>query len=151
MRLCSGLFFEKHLRFIKLSEQFVPFSMRNLTGLLQRQYDDTFLAQVYACPVVTYDELRRGIVESKGAVRIQYITKEQYKRTAKLLRLMDDFKVRVIRELELYFDEHVFSLLPVQSGVPRTGYHGIVSFFYNNQRVHLAPSINWKGYDMSWS
>lgn len=36
-------------------------------------------------------------------------------------------------------------------GVPRTAYHGIVSFYYSNQRVYLAPSSNWKGYDPTWS
>lgn len=92
--VCSGLFFEKHLRYIKLSEKFVPFTQRDLNGLQQNAYDDTFLTMVYECPVVTFDELRRGIVESKGAVRIQYNTKDQYKRMAKLLGLMDDFKVR---------------------------------------------------------
>lgn len=86
------------MRYIKLSEKFVPFTKHDLTGLEQKAYDDSFLQMVYACPVVTFDELRRGIVESKGAVRIQYNTKDQYKRTAKLLGLMDDFKVSELKE-----------------------------------------------------
>lgn len=60
----------------------------------QQNYDKTFLSQVYSYPVVTFDELRRGNVFTKDEpVRIQYNTKDQYKRTAKLLGLMDDFKV----------------------------------------------------------
>ncbi|XP_059612919.1 alpha-1,3-mannosyl-glycoprotein 2-beta-N-acetylglucosaminyltransferase [Phlebotomus argentipes] len=125
----NGLFFEKHLKYIKLSENFVPFSKMNLTNLLKSNYDETFLKHVYECPVVTFEELRRRMVMTKDPVRIQYNTKDQYKKVTKMLGLMDDFK----------------------SGVPRTGYHGIVSFFYNNQRVYLAPNINWKGYDLSWS
>lgn len=60
----------------------------------QQNYDKTFLSQVYSYPVVTFEELRRGNVVAKNEpVRIQYNTKDQYKRTAKLLGLMDDFKV----------------------------------------------------------
>jgi len=102
----------------------------DLSYLLKQNYDKTFLSQIYSYAVVTFDELRRGSVVTKNEpVRIQYNTKDQYKRTAKLLGLMDDFK----------------------SGVPRTGYHGIISFYYNDQRVYLAPNSNWKGYDLSWS
>lgn len=125
----NGMFFEKHLRYIKLNEQPVDFSRMNLTQLLKPNYDKEFVKHVYSCPVVTFEEIRRGLVTTKAPVRIQYNTKDQYKRTAKLLGLMDDFK----------------------SGVPRTGYLGIVSFFYNNQRVYLAPNTNWKGYDLTWS
>lgn len=105
------------------------FSGRDLSFLLKEQYDDKYLKDVYECPVVTYEELRRNMVATKGPVRIQYNTREQYKSLTKIVGLMDDFK----------------------SGVPRTGYHGIVSFFFNGQRVYLAPNINWKGYDLSWS
>uniref|UniRef100_A0A1L8E1W6 Alpha-1,3-mannosyl-glycoprotein 2-beta-N-acetylglucosaminyltransferase n=1 Tax=Nyssomyia neivai TaxID=330878 RepID=A0A1L8E1W6_9DIPT len=125
----NGLFFEKHLKYIKLSEQFVPFTKMNMTYLLKTNYDATFLKNVYELPVVIYEELRRGSVNRKDPLRIQYNTKDQYKKITKMLGLMDDFK----------------------SGVPRTGYHGIVSFYYNNQRVFLAPNRNWKGYDLSWS
>ncbi len=63
-------------------------------SFLQKNYDKTFLSQVYTYPVVTFEELRRGNVVTKTEpVRIQYNTKDQYKRTAKLLGLMDDFKV----------------------------------------------------------
>lgn len=38
-----------------------------------------------------------------------------------------------------------------QSGVPRTGYRGVVSFMYKGRRVYLAPPADWKGYDPTWS
>ncbi|KAH8372811.1 hypothetical protein KR009_005172 [Drosophila setifemur] len=144
----NGLFFDKYLKHIKLSEDFVQFTKINTSYLLkvsnlvhrlhdlynlffrpQENYDNTFLRRVYTYPIVTYDELRRNLIRIEGPVRIQYTTREQYKRTTKMLGLMDDFK----------------------SGVPRTAYHGIVSFFYNKRRVHLAPNANWKGYELSWS
>lgn len=61
---------------------------------MQKNYDATFLSHVYSCPVVTFEELRRSMISTKNPVRIQYNTKDQYKRTAKLLGLMDDFKVK---------------------------------------------------------
>lgn len=125
----NGLFFDKHLKYIKLSEDFVSFTKMNLTYLQKSVYDEIFLKAVYQSPVVTLDELKRGLVTTQEPVRITYLTKEQYKRATKSLGLMDDFK----------------------SGVPRTAYRGVVSFFYNGQRVYLAPNTNWKGYDLTWS
>lgn len=125
----NGLFFDKHLKYIKLSDEYVSFTKMNLTYLTKSIYDNMFLKTVYQSPVVTLDELKRGLVATKDPVRITYLTKEQYKRATKSLGLMDDFK----------------------SGVPRTAYLGIVSFFYNGRRVYLAPNTNWKGYDLTWS
>ncbi|XP_023172769.1 alpha-1,3-mannosyl-glycoprotein 2-beta-N-acetylglucosaminyltransferase [Drosophila hydei] len=125
----NGLFFDKYLKHIKLSENFVLFTKLDISYLLKDNYDNTFLKQVYVLPLVTFDELRRNLIALEGPVRIQYNNRDQYKRITRMLGLMDDFK----------------------SGVPRTAYHGIVSFFYNKRRVHLAPSANWKGYDLSWS
>ncbi|KAH8411015.1 hypothetical protein KR222_006500 [Zaprionus bogoriensis] len=125
----NGLFFDKYLKHIKLSEDFVQFTKINMSYLLKDNYDRVFLEQVYVLPLVTFDELRRNLIAQDGPVRIQYNTRDQYKRITRMLGLMDDFK----------------------SGVPRTAYHGIVSFYYNKRRVHLAPNATWKGYDLSWS
>lgn len=128
--LCfSGLFYDKHLKYIKLSEDPVNFTAMDLSYLKKEEYDRGFLQFVYDCPLVEFDELRQEMLKHKRPVRMLYRTKEQYKRITKHLGLMDDFK----------------------SGVPRTSYHGIVSFFYKGQRVYLAPNLNWKGYDPSWS
>uniref|UniRef100_A0A8W7P8X8 Alpha-1,3-mannosyl-glycoprotein 2-beta-N-acetylglucosaminyltransferase n=1 Tax=Anopheles coluzzii TaxID=1518534 RepID=A0A8W7P8X8_ANOCL len=137
----NGLFFDKHLKFIKLSEEFVSFTKTNLSYLVKSAYDDAFLKTVYQSPVVTLDELKRGMVMTREPIRIAYHTKEQYKRATKNLGLMDDFKLT----LAIQFRNGL------QSGVPRTAYRGVVSFFYNGQRVYLAPSANWKGYDLTWS
>jgi hypothetical protein len=62
----------------------------------QENYDATYIKNVYQSPVVTFEELRRGIVQTTEPVRIQYNTKDQYKRATKMLGLMDDFKVNVV-------------------------------------------------------
>lgn len=92
----SGLFFEKHLKYIKLSESVVQFSKKDLSYLLKDNYDKSFMKEVYQTPVVTFEELRRGMVNSKGPVRIQYNNRNQYKGAAKSLGIMDDFKVKLI-------------------------------------------------------
>lgn len=125
----NGLFFEKHLKYIKLNEQFVPFTKMNLSYLLKDNYDIAFVNQVYQSTVVSYTELKSGNIVAPGPVRIPYYTRQSFKNTTKLLGLMDDFR----------------------SGVPRSGYRGVVTFFYNGRRVHLAPSANWSGYDITWS
>ncbi|XP_049781255.1 alpha-1,3-mannosyl-glycoprotein 2-beta-N-acetylglucosaminyltransferase isoform X2 [Schistocerca cancellata] len=125
----NGHFYEKHLKYIKLNEKFVPFTKMNLNYLLKDNYDVQFVKEVYGSPVVTYQELKNGPIVHDGPVRIPYYTKDSYKRTAKLLGLMDDFR----------------------SGVPRTGYRGVVSFMYKGRRVYLAPNANWKSYDPTWS
>ncbi|XP_012257569.2 alpha-1,3-mannosyl-glycoprotein 2-beta-N-acetylglucosaminyltransferase isoform X2 [Athalia rosae] len=125
----NGLFFEKHLRFIKLNDVFVPFTKMNLTYLLKDNYDMAFVNEVYRSRVVNYTELKKDAIQNPGPVRITYHTRQAYKNTAKMLGLMDDFR----------------------SGVPRTSYRGVVTFFYKGRRVHLAPNANWAGYDITWS
>lgn len=53
-----------------------------------------FLKEVYTSAVVGYSELRSNQIVNEGPVRIPYHTKDIYKRTAKILGLMDDFRVR---------------------------------------------------------
>ncbi|KAL0267937.1 UNVERIFIED_CONTAM: hypothetical protein PYX00_010065 [Menopon gallinae] len=125
----NGMFYDKHLKYIKLNEQFVSFTKLNLSYLLKDNYDVAFVKEVYSTPVVSYQELRGGTIVSDGPVRIPYHNKDQYKRTAKYLGLMDDFR----------------------SGVPRTAYRGVVSLSYSGRRVYLAPDSNWRNYDISWS
>lgn len=125
----NGMFYERHLKYIKLNTEFVHFTKMNLTYLLKDNYDINFVNEVYQSTVVSFSELKNGKVVAPGAVRIPYYSRQAYKNTAKQFGLMDDFR----------------------SGVPRTGYRGVVTFYYKGRRVHLAPSANWNGYDTTWS
>lgn len=137
--MSNGLFFDKHLKLIELSQQSVAFTEMDLTHLLkvnyanhkmtsfllskwpqgqsatvchvrnlissnlsilqhllQDKYDPQFGAAVYTAPMVDVRELRAAAVVNETpapAVRVAYTTKEDYKRTAKALGLMDDFRV----------------------------------------------------------
>lgn len=124
----NGLFFDKHLKYIMLNKKFVPFTVLDLSFLTKENYDEGWVKNVYKTPVVTLQDLKGGRVAQK-AVRVTYHTREAYKRTAKALGIMDDFK----------------------SGVPRMAYRGIVSFMHSGVRVFLAPNNNWLGYDPKWA
>lgn len=139
----NGLFYEKHLKFIKLNEKFVPFTQMNLTYLLKENYDVEFLKAVYNSRQVGVSEMRSlpvaeapapssapvdPIGGNRKSVRIQYNSRDQFKKAAKVFGLMDDFKC----------------------GVPRTGYQGVVSFMHRGYRVYLSPSPLWTGYNITW-
>ncbi|CAG0883120.1 unnamed protein product [Darwinula stevensoni] len=120
-----GQFFEKHLKFIVLNSQFVPFTQRDLTYLTKDKYDELFVKLVYQTQVVTQYDLLLDKVTFPGSVRITYNSRTSFRTLAHTFKLMDDFK----------------------SGVPRTAYRGVVSFFYKGRRVYLSPPSSWNGYE----
>lgn len=108
------MFYDKHLKYIKLNEHYVSFTQLNLSYLLKDNYDVAFVKEVYSTPVVSYQELRGGNIVSDGPVRIPYHNKDQYKRTAKYLGLMDDFRVSshafsycFVKQLAIYILRHL--------------------------------------------
>ncbi|XP_053718484.1 alpha-1,3-mannosyl-glycoprotein 2-beta-N-acetylglucosaminyltransferase b isoform X1 [Synchiropus splendidus] len=125
-----GQFFDQYLRYIKLNTEFVPFTKHDLSYLLRENYDDTYVKRVYSAPLVKIEDLQQGgRLRGGGPYRVQYSTRESIKVFARNLGVMDDLK----------------------SGVPRTGYRGIVSFLHRGRRVYLAPPEGWTQYDPSWS
>ncbi|CAL8288749.1 unnamed protein product [Merluccius merluccius] len=124
-----GQFYDRYLRFIKLNSQFVPFTTLDLAYLQDNTYRERYDQEVYAAPLVTYEMLKQGQVTGAGPVRLQYSSKESFKLMARNLGVMEDLK----------------------SGVPRTGYRGVVSFMNRGQRIYLAPPPGWSHYDPTWS
>ncbi|CAL8248318.1 unnamed protein product [Lota lota] len=124
-----GQFYDSYLRFIKLNSQFVPFTTLDLAYLQNDAYSVHYDKEVYAAPLVSYEMLKQGQVTGAGPVRLQYSSKESFKRLARSLGVMEDLK----------------------SGVPRTGYRGVVSFMTRGQRIYLAPPPGWSHYDPTWS
>ncbi|XP_060073454.1 alpha-1,3-mannosyl-glycoprotein 2-beta-N-acetylglucosaminyltransferase-like [Ylistrum balloti] len=125
----KGLYFEKHLKHIKLNDQFVAFTKKNLSYLMKENYDPWFKRLVYDTPEVTVAEVMSGSKKHLKALRVTYTTKEQFKATAKKLGIMDDFK----------------------AGVPRVAYRGVVSFVHHGQRIYFAPKPDWQKYDIKWT
>ena len=125
----NGLFYEKHLKFIKLNEQRVEFTKKDLSYLKKSSYDANMSETLNRIPVVSIEEVQSGAAAKQHTeVRLLYYTKLGFKKMAKVLGIMDDFK----------------------AGVPRMAYKGVVSVMHKGMRVHVAPSLNWKGYDRTW-
>ncbi|KAJ4928593.1 hypothetical protein JOQ06_016383 [Pogonophryne albipinna] len=125
-----GQFFDQYLRYIKLNTEFVPFTKQDLSYLLQEKYDERLIKEVYSAPLVKMEELQQGgTLRGPGPFRVQYSSRDTFKVFARNLGVMDDLK----------------------SGVPRTGYRGVVDFLYRGRRVFLAPPEGWTQYDVSWS
>lgn len=125
----KGLFFDKHLKFIKLNENFVPFTKKDLSYLIKENYDPVFLSAIYNTSEISLMDVKMRTRSDLSDVRVTYKTMDDFKNIAKELGIMDDFK----------------------AGVERTAYLGVVSVSYNGQRVHVAPTQGWSGYDPSWS
>lgn len=124
-----GQFYDKYLRYIRLNTQFVPFTKLDLSYLKEDAYRKAFEREVYGAPLVTYEEVAQGQLKGPGPFRLQYSSRDSFKLLAKNLGIMDDLK----------------------SGVPRTGYRGIVTFVSRGRRVFLAPPPGWSQYDTTWS
>merc|ERR1719336_521453 len=63
----NGLFFEKHLKYIVLNKQFVPFTVMDLNFLKKDEYDESFVKMVYSTPVVSVQDLKTGNVGNNKA------------------------------------------------------------------------------------
>ncbi len=125
----NGLFFDKHLKFIKLSTAKVNFTRLNLDYLKKDNYDSAMESELNRIPVVRLEDIQSMSAHKKHkAVRLMYHTKSAFKKYAKVLGLMDDFK----------------------AGVPRMAYKGVVPAMNKGLRVYVSPSLNWKGYDPTW-
>ncbi|CAB1443575.1 unnamed protein product, partial [Pleuronectes platessa] len=99
-------------------------------GVSLEKYDEKFIKEIYSAPLVKIEELQQGgSLRDPGPYRVQYSSRDSFKVFARNLGVMDDLK----------------------SGVPRTGYRGVVSFLYRGRRVLLAPPEGWMKYDISWS
>lgn len=61
---------------------------------LQEQYDPAFEKEVQNSQVVSLTEVKSGRLTQGVKYKIVYHTKDVFKRTAKALGLMDDFKVK---------------------------------------------------------
>lgn len=125
----KGLFFDKHLRFIKLNTEPILWTQKDLSYLRKEQYDIDFVKEVYTAPVMTLSDAMNGLQLELKKVRVQYDNKEDFKRISKLLGIMED----------------------VKAGVPRAAYRGVVSFMLMGRRVYLAPPPGWTGYDVKWT
>jgi alpha-1,3-mannosyl-glycoprotein beta-1,2-N-acetylglucosaminyltransferase len=87
----NGLFFDKHLKFIKLNDRPVDFSKLDLNYLKKDAYDSAMQTMLNSLPVVSLDDLRadqQPAVNGSSAVRVIYHHKLAFKQYAKQLGIM---------------------------------------------------------------
>ena len=125
----NGLFFEKHLKYIQLNQEFYPFTQHDLSYLVRETYDVRAAKELAELPAVSVKDLPAlaSNPDHPKAVKVFYKTKADFKAAVKVLGIMDDAK----------------------SGVPRMAYKGVVPTFYKGVRVFVSPGLNWKGYPSS--
>jgi len=137
-----GMFFDDFLKFIKLNEKPVDFSQLNLSYLVKPAYDLQFVKTVYSSPLVTPQDVLKNenlpinnsrffkvniflmmlkltnLHSDAGPARMVYDGPGSFKHIAQLFGLMEDIRV----------------------DAPRTGYRGVVTFFYNGRRLYITPT-----------
>eukprot|EP00055_Hartaetosiga_balthica_P010510 m.45060 g.45060 ORF g.45060 m.45060 type:complete len:470 (-) comp7201_c0_seq1:129-1538(-) len=117
-----GQFFDQYLKYIQLAETKIDFTKEDLSYLIKDNYDLDFLQEVYSAPVVS----SFGAMNTHAPiVRIEYTSPPHYLKIAREFGIMDDIK----------------------DNIPRTAYFGVVSFYKNGVKIHLAPQRPWKGYE----
>lgn len=137
----NGQFFYDHLAHIheyRGHENF--YNKLNSLGrqLNGNDYKRTFLNKVYneskemhrfAVQNLEPFDNKQNRNESSPSYRITYYTRNDLKVVTKMFGLMSDLK----------------------NGIPRTAYHGVVTFHYKGHLVYIAPPKSWKDYIKSWN
>jgi len=90
--MSNGMFYDKHLKFIRLGEESFDFTQKDLSYLRKELYDPQMEAHLATVPVISMDELKTGKARKHQEVRLLYHTKFAFKKYAKFLGIMDDFK-----------------------------------------------------------
>lgn len=125
--ISSGQFYTSHLEQIVLNNEFVPFSTMDLNYLKKENYDPYFFSLINGATVV--EDTHRLISSSSYSptmdLKIMYQNFNHFASLARLFGLMTDEK----------------------AGIPRTAYHGVVTFYFKENRIFLVPSSfsnKWK-------
>eukprot|EP00050_Salpingoeca_kvevrii_P012635 m.23976 g.23976 ORF g.23976 m.23976 type:complete len:176 (+) comp4201_c0_seq1:985-1512(+) len=117
-------YYDVYLKPMQLNQQYVEFTKMDLSYLLKANYDPAFVREVYEQSVRISSLSELSQYQSQGPFRMEYTNHPQFTSICKPQKIMDDWK----------------------SGVPRTGYMGVVSTWIQGKKVHIAPRRPWSGY-----
>jgi alpha-1,3-mannosyl-glycoprotein beta-1,2-N-acetylglucosaminyltransferase len=119
----KGEFWKTYLSKMVLNDQYYHFTKFDLSYLEPAEFFKLFTEEVYQnATLVTKPEQVQA--NHPQAYRFEVESKKQWETLCKALGPMSERK----------------------AGVPRAGYHGIVSIMYKGSRVYLAPKLPFKGY-----
>jgi alpha-1,3-mannosyl-glycoprotein beta-1,2-N-acetylglucosaminyltransferase len=112
-----GQFYDEHLKEIKLNTERVDFEALDLGYLLKENYDQRLVERIGRAPVVSLEEAV-NLVDTTCDQRVEYRDEHTFSVCAARFGLMTD----------------------VRGGVARTGYLGVVEFWYKSRRIFLVPA-----------
>lgn len=113
----GGQFYDGYLRKIKKNTDPTDWKNIDLSYLIKNRYDEAFRKQINNCSVITVSDLAQPKSDMKCA-QIRYSNEKEFEAIANTLQIMNDFK----------------------SGVPRTGYRGVVQCRFGKLRIYITPS-----------
>lgn len=112
----QGQFFDQYLKFILLNNKKFDFMHTDLSYLVKENYDKEFIGKIRSLPAFSVDDIIAHKIGSHQEVQVNYWTEGSFNAIASRLGAMVDFK----------------------AGVPRAGYHGIVTVMYKGVRVYIT-------------
>lgn len=112
----KGQFFSTHLSSIFLNNEFVPFTKMDLSYLLKDTFDTEFFQKVQSSKLIT--DYKQAKQYTNQDLKILYKNFDQFQKIARGIGIMSDEK----------------------SGIPRTGYHGIVTIRLHSNLLFIVPS-----------
>ncbi|KAH9492834.1 Alpha-1,3-mannosyl-glycoprotein 2-beta-N-acetylglucosaminyltransferase [Bulinus truncatus] len=120
----KGLYYDKHLRFIKLNTEFVPFTKWISPTFPRETMMKCLSRKCISAPLLTGQQVKNGVQPMDKVVRVEYTDKDSFKKLAKLLGIMDDFKAGVPSSLQrcgqFYAERQEEFLAPPLVGVVNT-------------------------------
>lgn len=123
----SGGLYKKYLASVHLPEHPIDFSLLDLSYLIKNNYDRMLERRLGDAKIISLSDLERKTIIKDNAYVVIYQNPREYRRLAKAVGLMVD----------------------IRSGMPRTAYYGIVSFFFAGSRVYAVHPNFLAGYDFS--
>uniref|UniRef100_A0A914VHJ9 Alpha-1,3-mannosyl-glycoprotein 2-beta-N-acetylglucosaminyltransferase n=1 Tax=Plectus sambesii TaxID=2011161 RepID=A0A914VHJ9_9BILA len=125
----SNGMYKNYLSGIHLPDEAVDFAKIDISYLLKNNYDQTLKSSLESARLITFEELnKKPHLEAGKPVRFPYETPRQFRELAAHFGLMKD----------------------IRSGMPRTAYDGIVTFYFNDARAYLYPAIDSFAYNETW-
>uniref|UniRef100_A0A0N5AZE7 Alpha-1,3-mannosyl-glycoprotein 2-beta-N-acetylglucosaminyltransferase n=1 Tax=Syphacia muris TaxID=451379 RepID=A0A0N5AZE7_9BILA len=112
----SGGLYKKYLASIHLPDHPIHFSLLDLSYLIKVNYDSMLGKRLHDAKVITLEDIKKKAISQDNSYIVFYRNPREYRQLAKAVGLMID----------------------IRSGMPRTAYYGIVSFFFAGSRIYAV-------------
>uniref|UniRef100_A0A0N5C3X0 Alpha-1,3-mannosyl-glycoprotein 2-beta-N-acetylglucosaminyltransferase n=1 Tax=Strongyloides papillosus TaxID=174720 RepID=A0A0N5C3X0_STREA len=114
----SGGMYSDKLSMIKLNDIHVNYDDFDVESLKKENYNSALLSKIFSAKNTTLEDLLNLKDTNSSSIVTRYSSPREFRQLANKFNLMNDLR---------------------GSGVPRTAYYGIVSFFHNGTEIFLVP------------